>query len=271
MRELFVIGDRLIVATCVLASGGWALARQTGLNSMLADVRDAKQRLATIAVLVSAAATCFAGSVNTDYLTPPFTFSPDQRYGVMIPIFHMEAAQESDDRMNKVVEIHTGKVVGVIRAETGYDRALNFRETAPPRWSPDSSVLLWKVNGKWNPDALVLLKIEENRLKWHIDLLRTAQEAVLVRTRDAAPEQYISAKKANSGNGRAFPDGFTIDVTTDGEDTKTVSFPLIVHADLTANPKGIEDFPNLDSYLDAVVTEDGRFVVKDFHLGARKQ
>jgi hypothetical protein len=82
---------------------------------------------------------------------------------------------------------------------------------------------------------------------------------------------YITAKKANSGNGRAFSDGFTIDVTTDGEDTKTVSLPLIVHADLTANPKGIENFPNLDSYLDAVVTEDGRFVVKDFHLGARKQ
>jgi Uri superfamily endonuclease len=68
--------------------------------------------------------------------------------------------------------------------------------------------LLWKVNGKWNPDALVLLKIEDNRLKWHIDLLRTAQEAVLVRTRDAAPEQYLGAKTANSGNGRAFPDGF---------------------------------------------------------------
>lgn len=114
---------------------------------------------------------------------------------------------------------------------------------------------MWKVNG----------------LKWHIDLLRTAQEAVLVHTRDAAPEQYLSAKRANSGNGRAFPDGFIIDVTTDGEDTKTVSLALIVPADLTANPKGIEDFPNLDSYLDAVITEDGTFVIKDFHLWARKR
>src|SRR5438552_11699318 len=104
---------------------------------MFTDVRDSKQRLATIAALVGAAATCFAGSVNTDYLTPPFTFSPDQRYGVMIPIFHMEAAQESDDRMNKVVEIHTGQVVGVIRADTGYERGRNFRETAALLWSPD--------------------------------------------------------------------------------------------------------------------------------------
>jgi hypothetical protein len=247
------------------------LSRQAGLNSMFADVRHAQQRLATIAALVGAAVSSFAGGVNTDYVTPPFTFSPDQRYGVMIPIFHMEAAQESDDRMNQVVEIPTGHVVAVIRAETGYDRALNFRETAPPRWSPDSSLLLWKVDGKWTPDALVLLKIENNRLKWHMDLLRTAQEAVLERTRNAAPKQYAIAKKANAGNGRAFPDGFTIDVTADGADTTTVSLPLVVHADLTANPKGIEDFPNLDSYLDAVVTEDERFVVKDFHLRARKQ
>jgi hypothetical protein len=136
---------------------------------------------------------------------------------------------------------------------------------------PLRHVGLWQVNGKWTPDALVLLKIEDNRLKWHMDLLRTAQEAVLERTRNAAPKQYAIAKKANAGNGRAFPDGFTIDVTADGADTTTVSLPLVVHADLTANPKGIEDFPNLDSYLDAVVTEDERFVVKDFHLRARKQ
>lgn len=238
---------------------------------MFVEVRHAQPRLATIAALVSAAVSSFAGGVNTDYITPPFTFSPDQRYGVMIPIFHNEAVEESDDRRNQVVEIPTGRVVGVIRAEPGYDRALNFHETAPPRWSPDSSLLLWQVDGKWTPDALVLLKIENNHLKWHMDLLRTAQQAVLERTRDAAPQQYVIAKKANAGNGRAFPDGFTIDVTTDGADTKTVSLPLTVHADLTANPKRIEDLPNLDSYLDAVVTEDGRFVVKDFHLGARKQ
>jgi hypothetical protein len=45
---------------------------------------------------------------------------------------------------------------------------------------------------------------------------------------------------------------------------------LSVYVDLTANPKQIENFPaNLDSYLDAIVTEDGRFVVKNFQLAAR--
>jgi hypothetical protein len=220
---------------------------------------------------INAAAFAFGSGVNTDYVTPPFTFSADHRYGVMIPVVHDEGAQEPDDRTNKVVELRTQDVIAIIHAEPGYNHALNFHETAPPRWSSDSSLLLWKVNGKWNPDALVLLKIEQNRPKWELDLLNTAQQAVLSRTRKAAPDQYEICKKANAGSGSAFPDGFTIDVTTDGENTKTVSLPFGVHADLTSNPKQFPHFPNLDSHLDAVVMPDGKFIVKDFHLGARKK
>jgi hypothetical protein len=189
----------------------------------------------------------------------------------MIPVWHDERAHEADHRVNKVVELRTNHVVAVIDAKPGYNRALNFHETAPPCWSSDSSVLLWKVDGKWNPDALVLLKIEQNRAKWEIDLLKTAQQAVLSRTRNAAPKQEEVCKKANAGSGSAFPDGFTIDVTADGEDTKTVSLPLRIQADLSCNPKQIEHFPNLDSHLDAVVTPDGKFIVKNFHPGSRKQ
>jgi hypothetical protein len=239
---------------------------------MLVDVCDAAKRLAVTAALLSPAASGFSGGVNTDYITPPFTFSPDQQYGVMIPVFQIEAAQEPDDRMNKVVELHTGHIVAVIHAEPGYDRALNFHETAPPRWSGDSSLLLCKVNGKLFPDALVLLKLEAGKEKWQLDLLKTAQEAILQRTRKATPEKYMAAKNANAGNGSAYPEGFTVDVTTEGENSKSVSLPLRVHIDLTANPKQIEDFPaNLESYLDAVVTEDGKFIVKAFKLGARSR
>jgi hypothetical protein len=189
----------------------------------------------------------------------------------VIPVWHDEGAQEADDRVNKVVELRTNHVVAVIHAEPDYDRALNFRETAPPCWSSDSSLLLWKVDGKWSPDALVLLKIEQNRATWEIDLLKAAQQAVLSHTRNAAAKQYEVCKKTNAGSGSAVPDGFTVDVTTAGEDTKTVSLLLRVHADLSCNPKQIEHFPNLDSYLDVVVTPDGKFIVKDFHLGFRKE
>jgi len=234
-------------------------------------VRHVPSRLQIRLALFSLGGFAVIGAANTDYITPEFTFSPDHRYGVMVPVWHHEGAQKPDHRMNKVVDLRTQKIVAIIHADPGYNRALNFHETAPPRWSTDSSLLLWKVNGKWNPDALVLLKIEQDRAEWETDLLNTAQQAVLSRTREARPEQYEICKKANAGNGSAFPDGFTIDVTTDGENTKTLSLPLGVHADLSSNPKLIENFPNLDSHLDAVVMPDGKFVVKDFHLGPHKR
>jgi hypothetical protein len=33
----------------------------------------------------------------------------------------------------------------------------------------------------------------------------------------------------------------------------------------------MENFPNFDSYLDAIVTQNGKFMVTDFHLGSRKK
>ena len=226
--------------------------------------------VATTVALFSAAVAAFGANPNTDYVTPPFTFSPDHRYGVMIPVWHDEGAQQPDDRMNKVVDLRTHKTVVVIHAFPGYNRALNFHETAPPRWSADSSVLLWKVNGKWFPDALVLLKVEQGREKWQLDLLKSAQNAILERTHKATPERYAAAKNASYSVGSAYPDRLTVDVTPDAENNNRVSLPLRVHVDLTANPKHIENFPaNLESHLDAVVTENGKFIVKDFKLGAR--
>lgn len=210
-----------------------------------------------------------AADVNTDYITPEFTYSPDRHYGVTIPIFHFEAADKIDDRTNKVVELGSQKIVADFGGDPGYDRALNYRETTPPRWSSDSSLILWKVNGKWCPHTLVLLALENNQEKWRLDLLKTAQQSVLARTRSAAPKRYKLAKKSNAGSGAAYPDGFTIDVTTEGENTTSLALPLTVHADLTANPKQIPGEPNLDSHLDALVTVDGKFVVKHFQLGKR--
>jgi hypothetical protein len=45
--------------------------------------------------------------------------------------------------------------------------------------------------------------------------------------RAGSPDFVIAAKKANAGNGSAYPDGFTISLTTDGEETGTVSLPLV--------------------------------------------
>jgi hypothetical protein len=185
----------------------------------------------------------------------------------MIPVFHIEAAQKPDERKNKVVDLRTNQVVAVIHGEPGYDRALNFHETAPPLWSTDSSVLLWKVNGKWFPDALVLLKLRDDKEQWQLDLMTESQRAILARTKEASPQQYAAAKQANAGNGSAYPEGFTVNVTTDED---KIAFPYHVLVDLTANPKGIEDFPaNLESHLDAIVTPEGHYIVTKFMLGRR--
>jgi hypothetical protein len=225
------------------------------------------QRNVVIAILLSASGLATAATLNTDYITPPFTFSPDHRYGVMIPVFHIEAAEEPDERMNKVVELRTHSIVAVIHGEPGYDRALNFHETAPPLWSADSSVLLWKVNGKWFADALVLLKLKDDKEQWQLDLMRASQRAILARTKEASPHRYAAAKQANAGNSSAYPDGFTVEVTMDEDKT---AFPYHVLVDLTANPKGIEGFPaNLESHLDAIVTLEGKYIVTKFRLGRR--
>jgi hypothetical protein len=155
--------------------------------------------LATAAIF-SAAVAATAANPNNDYITPRLTFSPDHRYGVMLPVFHIDS-DDPDSRVNKVVNLASGHVVALIHAVPGYDRALNFHETAPPLWSADSSILLWKVNGKWCPDALVLLKVEKGKQKWQLDLLKTAEQSILTRTKSAAPQKYAAAKEANIGNG----------------------------------------------------------------------
>jgi HEPN domain-containing protein len=237
------------------------LLRNEAVHSTKPIDRDAAE-----AAMNNAKAILSAIEDAADYITPPFTFSPDHRYGVMIPVLDIDM-QEMDERANKVVELPARRVVAVIDADPGYDRRFNHGDTAPPQWSPDSSVLLWKVTGKWFPRALVLLKLENGKQKWQIDLMKTAQREILARTKEAAPRQYTAASEANSRHGSAYPDGFTVDVFSE---EGTIAFPCRIFADLTANPKKIANFPaNLESHLDAVVTEDGKFVVKDFELGAR--
>jgi len=156
---------------------------------------------------------------------------------------------------------------------------MNNQEILPARWSPDGSLLLWEVDGKWSPSTLTLLRIENSKVKWALDVLRTVQQAILVRTREAAPQKYAVAKKENRGNGTAFPDGFTVNVRVEGDqerggatenvEAKPIFLPLKVHAELTSNPKEMEDWPKeaqLDSELDGVITPERQLNVTRFRL-----
>jgi hypothetical protein len=134
----------------------------------------------------------------------------------------------------------------------------------PCRWSPDGSLLLWEVDGKWFRDAVVLLKFNNGVLEWQRDIAAVAEAESLKRTRSASPDKYAKAKEANAGSGSAYPEGFSIEVDV----LNPISFPLHVRATLTADPKEIEDFPKLESLLNGVVDSHGQFSVRDFHVGS---
>ena len=194
------------------------------------------------------------------------SLSPDKRYGVLAP--DLDHYDDAATDQNKLVEVKTGRVLAVIQAETGMVH-MNHGGILPSRWSTDGSLLLWKVDGKWCPRALVLLKIDNGEVKWQRNLLKTAQQEILARTRKASPKRYAAAKKQNAGNGSAYPDGFTVNVTDSDQGDAPLSLPLAISTALESDPKAIEDFPEkakLNSEMDAIVDPDGKFVVKNFHL-----
>jgi hypothetical protein len=180
----------------------------------------------------------------------PSSLSPDKRYGVL-------AAADFDHydetkHQNKLVEVNTGRTLAVIDAETGKAGFMNHGGIQPSRWSADSSLLLWEVAGKWSPLALVLLKIEDGKVKWQRDLLKMAQQAILTRTRKFLPKDFAA---------------FTaIDVHVNGKEDAPLSLPLAVHAEFDSNPKAMEPPPSVHvhSEMQATVDSDGKLIVQKF-------
>jgi hypothetical protein len=218
--------------------------------------------VARLAVFMSLAIcmNAFGQNIPKGFVVPKCTLSPDGRYGVTVPILDQRA--DSEDPKNSVIELKTGKIVAVIKTRwTGWNR-MGHGGVLPSRWSPDGSLLLWEVEGKWFRDAVVLLKFKSGALEWQSDITELAHSEILERTKQAAPDKYSKAKKANTGSGSAYPEGFTIEVAA----LNPTSLPLNVRAALTSNPKQIEGFPKLGSDLSATVDHRGKFIVTNFRL-----
>jgi len=202
-------------------------------------------------------------TVPAGYKILDITLSPDHRYGVAVP------GLDTPNPQNSLLEVETGRVLAVIQADVGYESA-NHNSVLPSRWAKDDSLLLWQVDGKWCDTALVLLKLQNGAVAWQLNLLNAGQQAILARTKQARPKRYLAAKEWNRGSGSAYPDGFTVDVVAEGNENEAPSLPLKIRVYLTSNPKSIEgpEAVNLDSRLDAVVDEDGKFHITNFHLGS---
>lgn len=202
----------------------------------------------------------WADVVPKGFVVPECTLSPDGRYGVTVPLLDQE--ERLEDPRNRVIELKSGRIIAVIKTKfTGWNRQ-NHGGVLSCQWSNDGSLLLWEVYGKWFSHALVLLKFKNGVLEWQTDILAAAHTEMLARTKRAAPKQYAIAKAASSGNGSAYPEGFTIPVAARGP----VSLPLKIEAALTSDPKRIEGFPRLGSQLTGLVDVHGKFKVNAFAL-----
>lgn len=230
----------------------------------------ALRKCITAAMLLFTFAGCLsAREIPEGGLIPKCTFSPNHRYGVLVgDRDFVSTTSEPGDPRNQVIELATGRVVVVMNAEGDSRRSYGGRVPgsssfwntfAQPRWSADSSLLLWKVNGKWSPQAIVLVWLEKNVPPHQLDVLHIAQEAILMRTQKAQPQKYRATKKEYY---------FAVNVYTDGEHGKSVSLPLAVHADLISAPDLALPNP-LASQLDGIIREDGAFVVTRFKLALR--
>ena len=178
------------------------------------------------------------------------SLSPDKRYGVLVPV---DFDHYDDTKpQNELVEVNTGRTLAVIDAEPGKAGFMNHGEIRPSRWSADGSLLLWEVGGKWSPRALVLLKIEDGKIKWQRNLLKMAQKEILARTRKFLPKNFAA---------------FTaIDVQVTGKEDAPLSPPLAVHAEFDSNPKAMEPPPSVyvHSEMEATIDSEGKFIVKNF-------
>ena len=221
-----------------------------------------KALVAIIAVL-SASVIC-ADKIPSGYVVLQCTISPDRRVGVLVPkTDELDELEKTTGAENQVIDLATGNVVAVIRTSQVGATRHNHGGVLPARWSADNSLLLWQVDGKWFRDAVVLLKFSNGKLDWQADITRAAQAECLLRTRRAEPKLYARAMADNVGNGAAYLDGFSIQVSVAGD----IKVPLRVRATLTSDPKALGEPPLLESSLVGVVDSAGRFQVTEFTVG----
>ena len=193
--------------------------------------------------------------------------SPDHRFGVTIPSGYNSSAG------NTLVEVKTGRAV--VDLEHTYGEVISHQMNHggfEGKWSADGSLLYWGAFGKWTSDSIDILKLKDGKVLWQKNLNPDCLRTILERTKAADPEGYAKEKEWNKGNGAAYPEGFAIDVRL--VPGQSLALPLKVHVDLTSNVKGVErDDPRLpfgiDSWLDAVLDQDGKLTFGEFHMGSR--
>jgi hypothetical protein len=165
-----------------------------------------------------------------------------------------------------VVEIKTGKLVVELDGWEAWNHSNHGGYGA--KWSQDGLILHWEVEGKWTSLVVVIVKMNEGRFVWQKDIVPACWKAILAKTKATNPVAYTREKEENKGNGAAYPEGFTVDVRVDDEESTPLKLPLKVYIDLTSDPKssrrGI-----IDSWMNAVLGKDGKLTFGAFKFEKR--
>lgn len=230
-------------------------------------------------VVNAAVAQCWGKGIPEGYELREDTLSPYEHYGVLIPHY---TDGKFAQKYNKVFDLTTSQVVCDITPDprwaidedigceqpTGWDRTLNHHEKGTAQWSWDSSVLVWTVDSKWGYDGFVVLKFADGKLQWRRDMLALCHKSIITRMRSTAPKDFKKGSDANKGDGCWYPRGYAVDQKCYAKKAK---LPMEFVVGATSNVKNISDFPTVEAHMNAVLNEDGSFVVTDFGMGRGEQ
>ena len=202
----------------------------------------------------------------------PGTLSPDRMYGVIAPDW--QHYNENSQSQNQLVNVRDGSVLATMKTETfvadpnGSTRNHVYVDSS---WSSDGSVLAWVVSGRWVPFYYTLFKVGEGSVVWQSDILKTAEQEILDKTKAAVPSNYASATEWNHGGDRYNPNGFMINIEAP---QKGFSLPLKLRVSLTSNPKKISNVPPnswVESSMNATIQSDGTVSFSDFQVDRAEQ
>ena len=215
--------------------------------------------IAGLALACLAQAKAQPGWLPPHFSIPSDTISPDGRYGVMMP-------DAETDGPNRLIDMRTGRLVVDLAGVPGWreeDHSMRWGEMEA-RWSADGTALCWIHPDKWFPESYVVLKLENGRLAWQVELMKAADREILARTEAAAPLNFAIAKSDNAEDGSAYPEGFTIDVSEPGE---KFSLPLECSVTLTSDPKEDDPVENgVQGSLRMTVGTDGSLTYSEFKV-----
>lgn len=217
---------------------------------------DMTKLVLTAALLCTLAGSAAARNLPDGFQVVPSSLSLDGKLGVIAP--DLDHAKDREHQ-NKLIEIATGKVLAVIDADTAFEH--QNHTTLSPKWSEDSSLLVWYVDGKWGSYALVLLRIDHGAVTAQINARELAVQEALRAARQANPKACASAKLEGKDSGSWFRDGFAIEVRPEASETAKIALPLKLVIEMTSNPKAMDSYPKAARFsgkLTGVVGADGK-------------